>query len=243
MTSSTADVKDEDAAVRKERFAYWFIAVPSGPAFFALILWSSGFRAAATQDEVCAPFGGHSSGADGASCTQISLWNETMWNASGGANCLASDGFLSALHYTHDPALAGCGDALAAYRSAANYSCNCSGEYSFLGDASGGIRTSVVQTIAINIDLVLSSILFPIIGTVLDGSSRKKTYFGVVWVTGGILFFGAAVLAPGGVWVVGLVCGVLFEIFDNLKALVWRYAAAAQCFGAQFLAQSSCPAA
>ena len=86
----------------------------------------------------------------------------------------------------------------------------------------------MVQTIAINIDLVLSSVLFPIIGTVLDGSSRKKTYFGVVWVTGGILFFGAAVLAPGGVWVVGLVCGVLFEIFDNLKALVWRYAAAAQ---------------
>ena len=223
MTSSTADVKDEDAAVRKERFAYWFIAVPSGPAFFALILWSSGFRAAATQDEVCAPFGGHSSGADGASCTQISLWNETLWNASGGADCLASDGFLSALHYTHDPALPGCADALAAYRSAANYSCNCSSEYSYLGDASGGIRTSVVQTIAINIDLVLSSILFPIIGTVLDGSSRKKTYFGVVWVTGGILFFGAAVLAPGGVWVVGLVCGVLFEIFDNLKALVWRY--------------------
>ena len=98
MTSSTADIK-VDEAVRKERFAYWFIAVPSGPAFFALILWSSGFRAAATQDEVCAPFGGHSSGADGASCTQISLWNETLWNASGGADCLASDGFLSALHY------------------------------------------------------------------------------------------------------------------------------------------------
>ena len=205
MTSSTADVKDEDAAVRR-RFAAGCPVPSAWPS--SVDPRSSGFRAAATQDEVCAPFGG-TVPAPTARRARKSRCGTRRCGTRAAART-ACGRVASARSTTHDPALPGCGDALAAYRSAANCSCNCSAStptwrrerHPHLGGADDR-------------DQHRPRPLVDPLPNHRHGARRlepQKTAFGVVWVTGGILFFGAAVLAPGGVWVVGLVAGPLRDL-------------------------------
>ena len=86
---------EDDPEVKREQFAFWIAGFPAGMTFMALLLWSSGFLLAASSDETCARFDGHSSGADGELCTALADWDETRWVELGGLACLVDgDGFL-----------------------------------------------------------------------------------------------------------------------------------------------------
>jgi len=67
----------------------------------------------------------------------------------GGHHCLAhGGGLLRDAYYTHDTSLPGCADALAAYRASTSphYSCNCTGEHSYLG-GEGGLRPKLEPSV------------------------------------------------------------------------------------------------
>ena len=120
----------------------------------------------------------------------------------GGQHCLAQGGgLLRDAYYTHDTSLPGCADALAGYRAATSphYSCNCSGEHSYLG-GEGGLRTGLEFSILSWVAFGLSALLAPLLGAVIDSIESKRIYCMLVGCAG-VGMLGSAVLAHNWVWV------------------------------------------
>ena len=105
----------------------------------------------ASADSSCFQFSGHSSGVDGQSCTADLSWNDTLWRASDGLKCATVDQ-LGIERFSHNGALEGCSAALARYRAVSQsrgtpFTCNCTGDYSYLGDSSDSLRVGSVLVI------------------------------------------------------------------------------------------------
>ena len=119
----------------------------------------------------------------------------------GGHHCLAhGGGLLRDAYYTHDTSLPGCADALAGYRAATSphYSCNCTGEHSYLG-GEGGLRTGLEFQILSWVAFGLSALLAPLLGTVIDSIESKRIYCILVGCAG-VGMLGSAVIAHNWVW-------------------------------------------
>ena len=141
-------------------FAFWFAGFAS-PDVIAGAIWQPALLELANGDAVCAS----GSGAARAACSADSLWNDTLWRSLGGSECETPSGW--SVKYTHE----GC-TALAPYQSATGYTCNCTGDYSFLPS---GVRPGTVYTNAAAVTLVTITLLTPVYGVAVDHSSRRKT--------------------------------------------------------------------
>ena len=214
-----ADWSGDDEIKKRERKAYWQTGWATGPDTVMGAVWATGLIAAAASDSYCWPSGGLSSGADGATCTDIEDWNQTLFTDVGGESCSDEDVF-GVPRYYHDPDKAGCMAAFAAYRAVTAYTCNCSGynsPHAFLGSDSKGFRPSIIYTQAFAIGVLIVAIMQFFIGTFSDFSQRRLK---VWWIMTFFLFggtMGMAVVGPGSVWVIGLIFSVLTIIFSEIS--------------------------
>ena len=143
---SNVPVDDADEVLRRnEYWAIWFQNISRGPLVVMLSLVYPAILIYVSMDGVCAHYDGHTSGADGESCTAESLWNETLWLEVAGDKCKTRLPFGD-FKYTHDPKLPGCSEALKSYRTnvSSPFTCNCTGDYSYL-EQFGNIRIGSVQ--------------------------------------------------------------------------------------------------
>ena len=122
----------DPVALENERWAWWSSNFSKGPDTILMNLWVPAVIALAAADSICESASGHSSGADGQMCSADASWNQTLWDhVNGSSHCSESLAF-GTIRYTHDPLLPGCSEALQAYRANTTYTCNCTGDYSYL---------------------------------------------------------------------------------------------------------------
>jgi len=217
-----ADWSKDSPETLRERRGYWMTGFGTGPDTTMAVLWGSALVLVASQDGVCAPFNGMSSGSDGAACVATGDWNSSAFELAGGSACLGV-GILGEDTYLPDPSLAGCLAAFEAYRAApgrtngAPFTCNCSGPATaFTFISGGGMRPSNAFNLAQIGTLVLVAIASPLIGAMSDYSSRKLYWWKVLCFIGAFCNFGMMALAPGGLWWIGLAFGVLTGVFTEI---------------------------
>lgn len=192
---------DNEASLRKEQWAYGFESFARGPAVGIAGVWVPVVIYLASLDSVCTPFAGQPSGADGMACSDDTVWNQKLWLESNGAACEVLDS-LGAAKYTHDASLPGCPAALAAYREATAYTCNCTGDYAVLPS---GIRAVNVTTLASGVGAILSLFLTPLFGTMLDIQGKRKHRWKLLNVLAAVCVLGIAALARGSIWIISIV--------------------------------------
>ena len=95
-------------------------------------------------------------------CTPDDDFNHSLWIDLNGSNCEVE--FTWENKYMHDPSLDGCIEALEAYRAEMPYTCNCTGDYSFL-DKLGGIRVGNLQSSQAVLNTLILAICMPVLGT------------------------------------------------------------------------------
>ena len=127
----------EKYPLEKQKWAYPFVNWATGPTVVNATVWTPALLALAAADSVCGKFDGMSSGVDGQMCTLNNAWNDTLFQGFNGAACEEVTPLGETVYkYLSNPT---CQTALQQYRRAAGWTCNCTGDYSFLG-GTGGMR-------------------------------------------------------------------------------------------------------
>jgi len=190
---------------------YAFSGFATGADSIAGLTWTTYFFALAEADQLCGTTpGGVSSGADGEPC---STFNETAFLAAGGAACISPDSVTP--NYLHDDALPGCTAALASYRASdPTYTCDCDGDYAFLG-GTGGIRSDVIWTTINSLTFAFICLLGPLLGTVIDYQGGKGWWSVLSYTAAGGLA-GMAVIGSDFVWAVGLAFSFVATVASEL---------------------------
>ena len=194
-------IAEDEASMKRNRRAYLLTGFATGPDTGVGPLWISVLLLVMARDEKC----DEASGAPDESCTLEDDWNTTHWDLSGGGACKTDGNWLVPDKYTHDASLEGCGEALAAYRAYTGYTCNCTGDYSFL---EGGVRTTTVVTMSFAVQALLAFVVAPLVGVYLDGHRRKPMFYGAIAATL-VSMLMMTVLAPNNAWAVSLVGSIV----------------------------------
>ena len=206
--------KFDEETVKKMQKGYWLTGFGTGPDTVMLALWSIGMISIASSDSTCSAYSSYSSGADGSLCTTDAAWNETLWQDSGGVACVQGMAF-GGEKYVHNPAKAGCGAALVAYRAATQYTCNCTGDHSY---TSLGWRPYNVVIFSLTIISIILAVGGIILGAILDYSSKRLSVWKTLYVLGCVSTLGMAATFSG-IWPIALIFHVLTHTFTELVVI------------------------
>jgi len=191
----------EQKKLKNEQWAWWFSDFSRGPSTIVISFFFPAIIYLASNDGICDMFEGHTSGADGLQCTPDEDFNNTLWLSLNGSNCEVETTWET--KFLHDPKLPGCVEALEDYRALMPYTCNCTGDYSFL-DKLGGIRVGNLQSSQAVLNTLILAIFMPILGTYMDYTNKRKKQW-AVWtvidVCGSLLM---AIMGPNYLWLVGM---------------------------------------
>ena len=149
---------------------WWFSDFSRGPSTIVISFFFPAIILLASNDGICNTHDGHSSGADGLACTPDDDFNLTTWLSVNGSSCEVE--YTWENKYMHDPSLPGCLEALEEYRALIPYTCNCTGDYSFL-DKLGGIRVGKLQSSQAVLNTLILAIFMPILGTYVRLNSLR----------------------------------------------------------------------
>lgn len=200
-------------------WSYAFTGFAAGADSVSGLVWPIyliGASGVITPDQACGATDGISSGADGLKCV---AFNEADFLLLNGSSCLTRDN--GSPRYSHDPALPGCASALAAFRNSTGFTCDCLGDYAYLG-GTGGVRASVVWTSLTALGNAITCVLSPLVGTVIDYQGGKRLWWALTIASGiGTIFM--ACIGSGFLWVVGVSFGTLVQVTTQL-AIVPRTA-------------------
>lgn len=192
-----------------------FTGFCSGPDTIAGLLWVPAIFQLARADQTCgASPDGTSSGADGQQC--MTTFNSTLFLQGGGAACFVASALNEADRFAPDDNLPGCTAAYDAYREATTptFTCNCEGNHASFG----GLRSGAVFTISNIIATIIIAIVGPAMGTWIDHNGGKKLWIFTLCVAG-LCMFGQAILAPGFVWMGGLIIQIVTIIASELVTI------------------------
>ena len=159
---------------------------------------------------------GRSPGAkfEGAGCStgglfDTSAWNDTLFRSLNGTACEAVREGLSG-EVAFDIGLAdtdpACESALAAYRGATPFTCNCTGTYAFLPS---GMRPGTVLTSATTAYYVVSLLAAPVVGALVDLTPHRKRLWVGLATTLVVSLAAFSALGPSHVWAVALAATAL----------------------------------
>lgn len=161
----------EQKKLKNEQWAWWFSDFSRGPSTIVISFFFPAIILLASNDGICDTFEGHSSGSDGLKCTPDDEFNYTLFLDLNGTSCEVETTWDT--KFLHDPNLPGCVDAIEAYRDLMPYTCNCTGDYSFL-DKLGGIRVGNLQSSQAVLNTLILAICMPVLGTYMDYTDKRK---------------------------------------------------------------------
>jgi MFS-type transporter involved in bile tolerance (Atg22 family) len=157
-----------------------------------------------------------SSGVDGAQCSSEGefgqgLWNETLWQSFNGSSCSISDSFggvSDILKYDVGYASTDndCSMALSSYRDLTGFTCNCTGDYSFL---KSGARPGTVLTISQTIYYLIMVVVAPLIGAISDVTPHRKRLWLIFASIFSVSIALMAIIGQTNVWAVSLLFATL----------------------------------
>ena len=161
----------------------------------------------ASNDAICGPNAGLTSGVNGQACTPAASFNVTSFRLFNGSSCEMVKGLSTEFYNVQTAA---CQSALTEYRNTTEFTCSCKGPYAFLA---GGSRPSNVLTASTVVVNLLIALVLPLVGVWIDRGERSKKVFYVSAMLTGLTTGLGSILGPGYIWAIGLTTTMFTAIF------------------------------
>jgi len=182
-----------------------------GPIVVLGAIWSPAVLSSAGKDSICRDDqDGNPSYANGLSCTGKSVWDEKLWIKTGcESNCRTEANSYGVREREHLSTPA-CQASLSEFKNLTGYTCNCTSDYAYLP---GGVRPGVVLVIAEVVAYIIMAAIIPIMGSVVDHTDWRKSFWNLCKWGVFLSTAGMAMLGENYIWVGGLSFSIFGGIF------------------------------